>query len=361
MAIHQAQAALAPLGLVLPSAAGTKTRVAWITSPAARFCPRTPWSAWGAAAILLLVLLPSHPPRPLAGAAAAEPPRSDRGQPDEKTAQNKDVAEPQVPSPELIAVTWQQIAENNGKRIEQPVWRPDGTQLTQAEANRLLDQLKSFQTHQWNKDEELRPLVLVFRTSPKITTGFAVAVVRDDGHAIWGDGSANNVLPSGLAKSACAPRREELAAWPDEVGLDVQVPLENPQIIKRLTAIPDEPVELAPGVRWYIDHKRGIDRGTDPKSPPRSGLTAGVLEIEGDSVASLVVYDARIWLRGQEQPLAGDYINIFWPRPGVQAAIHVSRPIDDVQKIERVEFLRQRFRMERIKGIKTRRDLLPGE
>ena len=38
-------------------------------------------------------------------------------------------------SPELIAVTWQQVPQADNKRIEQPVWRPDGKRLTDAEAN----------------------------------------------------------------------------------------------------------------------------------------------------------------------------------------------------------------------------------
>lgn len=354
VAIHQAKPALSPTGLVLPSAVGIKRRVAWITSPAVRFCPRTPRSAWGVAALVLLVLLPSHSPRPFVGTAAAEPPRADRSQREKDTPQNEDAAEPQVPSPELIAVTWQQIAENNGERIEQPVWRPDGTQLSEAEANRLLDQVKSFQTHWWKKDEELRPLVLVLRMPPQVTKGvLTTAVFLDDDRRLWA-GSAQFILPNGLAKSALSPRREDLAAWPDKVDVDVKVPLENPQVIKRLKKIPDEPVVLAPGVRWYIDRERGIDVRSN-----QLGLTAAVLEIEGYSISSLVSYKARVWLSGQDQPLAGAYSTFIEPRPGVLASIDVSRPIDDVQKIERVEFLRQRFAMERIRGVKTRRDLLP--
>lgn len=357
VALHQSLTPAPPMGLVLPSASRIQQRIAWITSPAADFARRTPWSAWIIAGLLLMLLLPSQPTRPAAGLAAAEPPAAEPSKPSEEQQPGKD-AEPRTPSPELIAVTWQQIPDSNNQRIEQPVWRPDGTQFDDAKANRLLDQVGSFQTHWWNKDETLRPLVLVFRMPPKITgTGMHATVVIGEDRRFWG-GTWGNVLPNGLAKSACSPQREALAAWPDEVNLDLKIPIENRQVIKRLETIPDQPIELAPGVRWYIDHDRGIDRSN--REAPRRGLTAAVLEIEGNSADSLVTYGASVWLRGQEQPLAGDYATNIELRPGVWAGIYVSRPIDDLQKIERVEFTRQRFRIERIEGVKTRLDLLPA-
>lgn len=40
-----------------------------------------------------------------------------------------------VADPELIALAWQYRAPADGKRIRQPVWRPDGTRLTPAETS----------------------------------------------------------------------------------------------------------------------------------------------------------------------------------------------------------------------------------
>ncbi|HEV8004240.1 MAG TPA: M56 family metallopeptidase, partial [Planctomycetaceae bacterium] len=124
-------------------------------------------------------------------------------------------------SPELIAVTWQQLPESNNKRIEQPVWRPNGKRLTDAEANALLDQVKSFQTHWWNKEETLRPLVLVYRRPPGIHTGLMTSIVLPNGRRM-GTGSWMYSLANGLAKSSCSPQRADLRSWPAKVDLDVK-------------------------------------------------------------------------------------------------------------------------------------------
>ena len=357
VAIRRAQASLAPIGVVLRSTAGIKSRVAWMTSPAARFRRRTPWSAWAIAALVLLVLLPSQGVRRVFEVAAAEPPGVDRRQADDKAEPSEGAAEPQPQNAELIAVTWQQIADANFDRIEQPAWRPDGTQLDKKEVGRLLDQLQGFQTHWWRKDESVRPLVFVFRAPPKITTGsLTTAIVVGENRRLW-PGSATYIVQNGLTKSACSPRREELAAWPNEVDVDVKVPIDNEQVIKRLDKIPDQPVDVAPGVKWYIDPQRGIDFSNG--QAPQSGLTAAVLELEHDGPDTLVFYDAKVCLQGEKEPLLGAYSTIIVPRPGVQTTIRVSRPIDDVQKIERVEFTRQRYMFQRIRGVKTRLDLLP--
>ncbi len=141
-------------------------------------------------------------------------------------------APPATVTPELIAVTWQQVPESKNNRYEQPVWRPDGKRLTDAEVNALLDQVKSFQTHWWNTEETLRPLVLVYRRPPGIHTGLMTSIVIPDGRR-KGTGTWQYSLANGLAKSACCPQRADLKSWPAKVDLEVKVPLEDPQIFKR--------------------------------------------------------------------------------------------------------------------------------
>jgi Zn-dependent protease with chaperone function len=265
---------------------------------------------------------------------------------------------PATGTPELIAVTWQQIPESNGKRIEQPVWRPDGKRLTNAEAKALLDELKSFQTHWWNKVESLRPLVFVYRMPPAIQTGLSTAIVLPDGHRLW-SGSWDFPRPNGLAKSACSPQRTELGGWPAKIDLDIKVPLENPQVIKTIKSIPEGAVEVDAGVRWYIDKERGAD--FSKRRAPRYGLTAAVLAVRNDNLGNLTKYDAKIWLRGNKEPLPVAYVTMIEPQPGVRTTIYVSRVIDDLQSIVRVEFTRQQFRLKRIEGVETHLDLMPAD
>jgi hypothetical protein len=241
------------------------------------------------------------------------------------------------------------------KRRKQPVWHPDGTRLTDAETIALLEQVKSFQTH-WRQPKELTPLVMVFRPPGPIKTGLSTALVLDGRRAqsggTWGPFDAN-----GLTKSACAPLQSVLAKWPDSMVIDARVPLEDPQIIKTITTMPDGKVEVAPGVRWYIDPNRGIEfeRGDRQR---RTGLKAAVFEIEDETFENLVTYESAVWIRGKEQPLPGAYVTKIGPRPGVWATIRAGKPLADVSTIEKVEFTRQRFKIQRFNDVKRRLDLL---
>ncbi|HET6884042.1 MAG TPA: hypothetical protein VFI31_28065 [Pirellulales bacterium] len=202
---------------------------------------------------------------------------------------------------------------------------------------------------------ELTPLVMVFRWPGPLKTGLSTALVLD-GRRTQSGGTWAPFDANGLTKTACAPLQSALAKWPDSIVIDARVPLEDPQIIKTITAIPDGAVEVAPGVRWYIDPNRGIEfeRGEQR----RTGLKAAVFEVEDETFENLVTYQSAVWLRGKEQPLPGAYATIIQPRPGVLATIRVSKPLDDVTMIERVEFTRQRFKVQRFDEVKLRTDLL---
>ncbi len=261
-------------------------------------------------------------------------------------------------SPELIAVTWQQVSEANHKRIEQPVWRPDGKRLTDAQANALLDQVKRFQTHWWNKEETLRPLVLVYRRPPGLHTGLMTSIVLPDDRRLV-TGTWMYAMANGLTRSACSPTRAELKHWPAKVDLEVKVPLEDPQVFKTIKSIPKDPIEIAAGVRWYIDPERGLR--LSKSGSPEMGFSGGCLEVRGNESEATIGYDAKVWLRGHKDPIPGGIAQVIEPTPGDRRTLHVTRAIDDLQSIERVEFTRQRFRFERINGVATHLDLLPPD
>jgi beta-lactamase regulating signal transducer with metallopeptidase domain len=273
-------------------------------------------------------------------------------------------APPAAVTPELIAVTWQQVPESNDKRIEQPVWRPDGKRLTDIEANALLDQVKSFQTHWWNKEETLRPLVLVYRRPPGMHAGLMTSLVLPNGRRM-GTASWMYSLPNGLTKSSCSPQRADLKSWPAKIDLDVKVPLEDPQVIKTFRSIPAGVVEVAPGVRWFTgkeapsDEKRwhfAVPFGSSDFLAPPGELTKGLLEVRNEGLESAVLYDTKIWLRGKGQPIPEEYQMV----DGKHTVLH-GTTLGDLKSIERVEFTRQRFRFERIKGVETHLDLLPPD
>ncbi|HEV3301103.1 MAG TPA: M56 family metallopeptidase, partial [Planctomycetaceae bacterium] len=337
------------LGLAIARSSKLERRlIAIVDGNGCERCVAAPLSRWSVTAGMLLSAVA------LASIgferAAAEGPPTSAGSPTTES--------PVAPTPELIAVTWQQVPESNGKRIEQPVWRPDGKRLMDTEANALLDQVKSFQTHWWNKEETLRPLVVVYRRPPGIHTGLMTSIVLPNGRRM-GTGSWMYSLANGLAKSSCSPQRADLKSWPAKVDLDVKVPLEDPQVIKTIKSAPKGVVGVADGVRWYIV-KEG---GTEFLLPgmPAWPSTSGVLEIRNDDADKLITYDAKVWLRGRKDPLPDVYGSTAGPKRGELTMFRVGHAIDKLESIERVEFTRQRFRFERIKGVETHLDLLPPD
>lgn len=293
---------------------------------------------------------------PMLAATAAAELRSDEPPTTQNTAENGENAGDNLAGdPELIALAWQYGTQANTKRRKQPAWRPDGTRLTDAETVALLDQIESFQTH-WHQPGELTPLVMVFQRRGSIKSGLATALVLD-GRRTQTGGSWMPFNDKGFTKSACAPMRKVLAKWPETMVLDVKVPLENPRVTKAITAIPADAVQVATGVRWYIDPKRGIEYEGGVQK--RVGLKAAVFEIENDEFDNLVGYQSTVSIRGEQKPLAGAYLTkVFLSRPGAWATLRVSKPLDDVQTIEKVEFTEQRFKIKRLENIKLRLDLL---
>jgi hypothetical protein len=175
-------------------------------------------------------------------------------------------------------------------------------------------------------------------------------------------------LANGLAKSACSPRRKDFKSWPAKVNLDVKVPLEDPQVFKTIKSVPEQPVDVAEGVRWYIDKERGAEVSADGSMG--FGLPGGVLELRDSESDATTNYSVKVWLQGCKEPVPEAYATIIElnpgdgrtirPNPGAQRTIRVSRAIKDTKAIDRIEFLRQRFRFERIKGVETHLDLLPS-
>ena len=309
-------------------------------------------AAIGMARIDVASVLADDKPAATSAAASGETSSSD------PAAESPLINSTEMRSPELIAVTWQQIPESNGRQFDQPVWRPDGTLLTADEAKSLCREAGGFQAHWWNKTEALRPLVFLFRTNPEIGSGIMTRIVLSNEDRASG-GTWGYSIKGGLNKSASSPSRHQLSAWPAKIKLEMKVPLERPTKIKTLHSAPDGLADVGPGARWYLDPRKGVNRSNPQK--PISGLTAAVLELRYDSMKSLINHSAEVWLKGRDRPLAMGYATIIEPEPGVTASIYVTEPIDDLEMIEKVEFFRQRFRFERIDGVETHLDLMPAD
>jgi hypothetical protein len=244
--------------------------------------------------------------------------------------------------PKLLYLAWQEDGiESTGKAIEHILWDTDGEIIELSEAREILQRVKSFDVH-WRQEGGLHPLVLVFGIDEqlKAPAPLLASVIAPDGTR-HSSGSAGNRPSGGMIVSAVAPEKRALEQWPSDVSLEVSYPLENLTTIRTVTRIPDEPIEVDPGVTWYIDGSRAVERNEATGETVRAeSKVAAVLQKQREPEV-LATYGARVYLRGHEEPVDEVYSTIIEPN-GVLHEIRVSEAFGGKEEIERVEFVRQR-------------------
>jgi hypothetical protein len=256
-------------------------------------------------------------------------------------------------------LAWQEDGiESTGKAIEHILWDSDGEILDLREAKKLLQKVKSFDVH-WRQEGGLHPLVLVFGVDGglKMPAPVVATLIAPDGtrHAT---GTAKVQPSSGMIVSAVAPEKRALEQWPSDVSLEVSYPLENLTTIRTVTQIPNEPIELDPGVTWYIDGSRAFEwnEATGERVHAESKVAAVLQKRRKPEV--LASYGARVYLRGHEEPLDEVYSTIIEPN-GVLHEIRVSEAFGGKEEIERIEFVRQRRARHVYQDVPLHPELLP--
>ncbi|WP_417387124.1 hypothetical protein [Gimesia sp.] len=264
-----------------------------------------------------------------------------------------------VTAPKLLYLAWQQDGvRSTGMSIPSTVWKPDGTILSQEKSDEILKQVKSFDVY-WRQEDDLNPLSMVFQVDGRLVDSPVLpTVITADGVRHTGGATVNSPR-NGMIVSAAAPYQSTLANWPEEIAVEIRYPIENRVIAKTLKEIPDEPVQIAKGVSWYLDPNRA--RETDPatgKFQIAYDKTAAVLQVNRETADKLTQYECRVYLRGQKAPLQGQYSTIIEP-DGQLNEIRVSKSFAQKQDIEKVEIVRQRFKTGLIKNIPVKLLLLP--
>ena len=337
----QVRPTIAAGSLALTALPVTRRRLESIMNPGRRFHRQTPRWQWAAAIVLGLILLP--------GGKAAE-----QAVPEPDTLADAPDAgglNPPTKTPELVCMAWQ--AKGATSRDQRALWNRQGDTLSPQEARLFLKQVESVTRP--GEDDQLPSLYLVFRVDERIRSGPVMPAVIFDEKAEYGGAHARDWPQSSLIASSVQPNRSlTLQEWPKQISLEINYPIDNETIIKTITTIPDQPVEIVPGVRWYLDPERARDRDNNRRV---EGKTAAVLEIPGHSVEH-AWYRARVFLREKEEPVAGGYIT-FRGSPPNYVELRVAGPIESKDQIERVEITCQHFRKSRIDDVPLRLDLLP--
>lgn len=356
----QSRQAQIPGTLMLTSGTVTQRRLEHIMASNHRFAARPPRWTWLVAIIFSLLLLP-------VGSAVHSGQETTPAQAETNSPSTASEAVPlglpdpenPVTAPQLLYLAWQKDGvRSTGMSIPSTVWKPDGTILSQEKSDEILKRVKSFDVH-WRQEDDLNPLSMVFQVDGRLVDSPVMpTVITADGVSHSGGATVNSPR-NGMIVSAAAPYQSSLANWPEEISVEINYPVENRMNVKTLKKIPDEPVEIAKGVSWYLDSKRAME--TDPgtgKMQIAYDKTAAVLQVNRETADKLTQYECRVYLRGQKTPLQGQYSTIIEP-DGQLNDIRVSKSFAQKQDIEKVEFVRQRFKTALIKNIPVKLTLLP--
>jgi hypothetical protein len=160
----------------------------------------------------------------------------------------------------------------------------------------------------------------------------------------------------GLSISAATPKIKSLPEWPRKIRLEVKYPIDEPTVILTVEEFGKTPIEVDKGVRWTFDPTKALvfENGASRRV---EGKTAGVLSTHRKKANLLSEYSYRIHLR--DGKIVNDAYTTVQTVDRIAYVIDVSDPIDDLQQIEKIEFVRQRHEVLKMDNVIIRNDFLP--
>jgi hypothetical protein len=258
--------------------------------------------------------------------------------------------------PELVAMTWQSWLKTNVPERKPVVWRPDGSLLDTEEIDWLCNDLSPSSFPWRSSSGQLRPLVLVFRIDERAKVQQSLRGSVLSGDQVRGSGYPVPSTKSFLAQTILVPTRAELAAWPEDIDVEIKVPVGEPEIMKSFDGVPQGELKLAEGVRWYVDPNRG-QRVQSGKRVP--GAPAAVFEIDERQADPLSTISCAVRLKNGT--LLRDESTMVVDDGLASTTTRVSAPLEESNPIVKVEFKRLRYRLERYEKLPTHLDLKPPE
>lgn len=271
-------------------------------------------------------------------------------------------------SPKLLYLAWQPANAHPDDEAwsELTLWDLNGKILAADKAQEFLQRIPEPLFVQ-QQEGDLTPLVMFFEVDPAIKSSVSPGIRVGGGVTQFGGSSRSspqgnlNVAVMRLQKSGPGPQvpGSRFDAWPESIATEVHYATENWQVIKTITEVGAQPIEIAEGVRWYLDPERARER--DPNTGRlrwAEGKTAGVLETSEAVQKGLLDYGVRVYLKDKPIPVREAYVTVVTRDDG-NHTIRVSDVFDNADQIERIEFIRQHRAIETVDDVPLRLDLLP--
>ncbi|OAI52402.1 hypothetical protein AYO47_06195 [Planctomyces sp. SCGC AG-212-M04] len=260
--------------------------------------------------------------------------------------------------PEIVAIAWALTNEERADAQLNPgryqAWRPDGTMIDGDELKWLSSELSGLTLDEWSSPGRLSPLLLVFRIDERARSPQSInCELRVGGRMITAGGSTRISSRNLLTKSSIVPMVESLPEWPEDVDVLARVQTREALVLKTIEGTPEHPVQIAPGVRWFIDPSRGMQDDGRKRTP---GLPAAVLEIDRKVADRMAPVSARVTTK-DGKPLGEGYVTMADADGTVE--IRVSRPLTADNPIASTTFVQTFYRTEVYDHIPIKLELKP--
>ncbi|HSG73410.1 MAG TPA: M56 family metallopeptidase, partial [Planctomycetaceae bacterium] len=344
-----------PAPLAIAALPLTQHRIENIMKRHKSFLARSPRWCWMVILLLAIAVLPAGSPAddrqnsaPITAipvSALAEPAKADA------TAEE----EPAMEVPQLLYLAWSQKEDDKTK--PRVLWTPEGRVVSEADVAEPIAKHLGLEVREQEGYPQLESLTLFFDVDGRLTYSPIFPTVRAEGKRA-GRYFALNSPEKGLSFSSVSLLKSDFEKWPEKISLELKYPLENLTVINTIKEIPDEPIDIAEGITWYLDPNRAsiFDRETN-RLIRVENKSAAVLQIRMGRPDELTAYSVRVYLRDQERPVQENYVTIIEP-DGHRHEIRVSNPVDPAE-IERIEVVRQRHDIRLIRDLPIKVDLIP--